>query len=270
MPRTCVHRKLGGSSGRTRKRYSVLQKYQVVKYALDQNARFGTSFRSISLEVQVPQNVLTRWCRQQVQLSEKAKINSKSLSLCAGPVGQLDAVQDQLHTWLFEKREQGMAISITHVVWKAQKFLGPVFTDKSFNTNFLATQRWLRKFAYVYPMRTNEATRVPEIVAGEALAFLLATRPSLVGLHREKWYIFNMDQTPLLFSYHRSKTLQKKGAKTINVRKSTNDMRQATAALTCTAAGDFLRPMIIFKGVAEGRIVTKELPLFNPMSDYLW
>jgi hypothetical protein len=47
-------------------------------------------------------------------------------------------------------------------------------------------------------------------------------------------------------------------------------MRQATAALTCTAAGDFLRPMIIFKGVAEGRIVTKELPLFNPMSDYLW
>ncbi len=98
MPRTCVHRKLGGSSGRTRKRYSVLQKYQVVKYALDQNARFGTSFRSTALEVQVAPNVLTRWCRQQVQLSEKAKINGKSLSLCAGPVGQLDAVQDQLHT----------------------------------------------------------------------------------------------------------------------------------------------------------------------------
>ncbi len=116
MLRTCVHRKLGGSSGITRKRYSVLQKCQVVKYALDQNARFGTSFRNISLDVQVPQNVLARWCRQQVQLSEKAKINSKSLRLCAGPVGQLEAVQDQLHTWLFKKREQGMAISITHVV----------------------------------------------------------------------------------------------------------------------------------------------------------
>ncbi len=51
-----------------------------------------------------------------------------------------------------------MAISITHVRWKAQKFLGPVFTNKSFNAKFLATQRWLRKFAYVYRMRTNEAT----------------------------------------------------------------------------------------------------------------
>jgi hypothetical protein len=56
-------------------------------------------------------------------------------------------VQDQLHTWLFEKREQGMAISITHVVWKAQKFIGPDFTDKSFNAKFMVTQRWLRKFA---------------------------------------------------------------------------------------------------------------------------
>jgi hypothetical protein len=162
MPRTCVHRKHDGSSGQTLKHYSVLQKCQVVKYALDQNTQFGTLFRSISLEVQVPTNVLTRWCLQQVQLSEKAKINSKSLSLCAGPVGQLDAVQDQLHTWLFEKREQGMAISITHVVWKAQKFFGPVFTDKSFNAKFLATQRWLRKFAYVYrmpPTRQHERLR---------------------------------------------------------------------------------------------------------------
>jgi hypothetical protein len=269
MPHTCVHRKLGGSSGQTRKRYSVIQKCQVVKYALDQNARFDTSFRSISLEVRVPQNVLTRWCQQQVQLSEKVKINRKSLSLCAGPVDQLEAVQDQLHTWLFLKREQGMAISITHVMWKAQKFLGPVFTDKSFNAKFLATQRWLRKFAYVYYMRTNEATRAPEIVAGEALAFLLATRPSLVGPHRNKWYIFNMDHTPLWFLYHCSKTLQKKGTKTINGRKLTNDTQRATAALTCTAAGNFLHPMIIFKGTAEERIVTKELPSFDPTSNYL-
>ncbi len=53
------------------------------------------------------------------------------------------------------------------------------------------------------------------------------------------------------------------------MRKSTNDTRRATAALTCTAAGNFLRPMIIFKGAAKGRIVAKELPLFDPTSNYL-
>ena len=269
MPRTCVHRKIGGSSGITRKRYSVLQKCQVVEYALAQQERWGTSVRNLALDVQVPHNVLARWCGQVVQLREQVKISSKSLSLCAGPVGQLEAVQDQLHTWLFEKREQGMAISITHIVWKAQKFIGPDFTDKSFNAKFMVTQRWLRKFAYVYRMRTNEATRAPSVVAGEASAFLLATRPSLVGPHRDKRYIFNMDQTPLWFSYHCSKTLQKRGAKTVHVRKSTDDTRRATAALTCNAAGDFLRPMIIFKGTANGRIVKTELPSFDPTSDYL-
>ena len=74
----------------------------------------------------------------------------QELSLGAGPVCQLEAVQDQLHTWLFEKREQGMAISIMHVVWKAQKFIGPDFTNKSFNAKFMVTKRWLMKFSYVY------------------------------------------------------------------------------------------------------------------------
>ena len=117
-------------------------------------------------------------------------------------------------------------------------------------------------------MQTNEATRAPAVVAGKALAFLLATRPLLVGPHRDKRYIFNMDQTPLWFSYHRSKTLQLRGATTVHVRKSTNDTRRATAALTCTAAGEFLRPMIIFKGTPKGRIVNTELPTFDPTSDY--
>ncbi len=162
-----------------------------------------------------------------------------------------------------------MAISITHVVWKAQKFIGPEFTTKSFNAKFCATKHWLKRFAYVYRMRTNEATRAPAVVAGEALASLLATRPSLVGPHHDKRYIFNMDQPPLWFSYHCSKTLQIRGAKTVHVRKSTNDTCQATAALTCTAASNFLRPMIIFKGTAKGRISKNELPTFDSTSDYL-
>jgi hypothetical protein len=101
------------------------------------------------------------------------------------------------------------------------------------------------------------------------LVCCLCVGPLLAGLHRDKRYIFKMDQTPLWFSYCRSKTLQKRGTKTVNVRKSTNDTRRATAALTCKAAGYFLRPMIIFKGTANGRIVTTELLLFDPTSDYL-
>jgi hypothetical protein len=122
---------------------------------------------------------------------------------------------------------------------------------------------------YVYRMRTNKATRASAVIAGEALAFLLATRPSLVDPHHDKRYIFNMDQTSLWFSYHRLKTLQIRGTKTVHVRKSTNDTCRATTALMCTATGNFLCPMIIFKGTAKSRISKNELPTFNPTSDYL-
>jgi hypothetical protein len=73
-----------------------------------------------------------------------------------------------------------------------------------------------------------------------------------------------MDQTPVYFSYHRNKTLVKRGIKTVHVRKSTTDTRRATCALTCTAAGEFLSPMMIYKGKAKGTIVTREFQHHDP------
>jgi hypothetical protein len=77
-----------------------------------------------------------------------------------------------------------------------------------------------------------------------------------------------MDQTPLFFSYESSTTLEKRGTNTIFVLKSSNATKRATAALTVTAAGDFLTPMVIFKGKPDGMIAQRELPTFDPTSIY--
>jgi hypothetical protein len=77
-----------------------------------------------------------------------------------------------------------------------------------------------------------------------------------------------MDQTPVYFSYHCSKTLAKRGIKTVHVCKTTSDTGRATCALTCTAAGDFLRPMLIYKGKAKGLIATRELKHHDLTSVY--
>jgi hypothetical protein len=75
-----------------------------------------------------------------------------------------------------------------------------------------------------------------------------------------------MDQTPLYFSYHRSKTYEKHGTKTIHIRKTSNGTKRATGAFTITAAGNFLMPMIIFNGKPGGMIEKKELPKIDPSS----
>ncbi len=48
------------------------------------------------------------------------------------------------------------------------------------------------------------------------------------------------------------------------MRKSTSDILRATCALTCTAACDFLSPMMIYKGKAKGHIATREFQHHGP------
>ena len=86
--------------------------------------------------------------------------------------------------------------------------------------------------------------------------------------HRDMQWIFNMDQTPLHFLYQSSRMLKKRGKRTINVRKLSSRTKRATAALTVMAAGDFLMPMIIFKGKPDGQIARRELPTLDPTSIY--
>jgi hypothetical protein len=80
--------------------------------------------------------------------------------------------------------------------------------------------------------------------------------------NRQKDFIINMDQTPLPFDYSRGTTLAVRGERTVHTRKSTNDTRRATCALTVTASGKMLKSLMVFKGTADGRIVKREFPKF--------
>jgi hypothetical protein len=144
---------------------------------------------------------------------------------------------------------------------------------KTNTTKIIVT--WLKTFAlninknnYIYCQKMNKATRNPQEVYEEAQEFLEFTRPLLHGPHRNRHWIFNMDQMSLYFSYHSSKTDENCGSKTIHVWKTSNGTKRVTGVLTLTAAGDFLTPMIIFQGKPGGMIEKKELPKFNPSSIY--
>ena len=170
--------------------------------------------------------------------------------------------------WMFGRRQQGVVVDVTHVVFKASSLLRTSFGLKSFEARFKAATHFVMRHDYVYRAKTNESTRAPEDVYAEATEFIALYRPSLAGGHRHKRWILNMDQTPLYFSYHQSKTLALRGTKTIHVRKTTDDTRRATAALTITASGESLPPMIIFKGSPKGRIVKTELATLDPTCFY--
>ena len=77
-----------------------------------------------------------------------------------------------------------------------------------------------------------------------------------------------MDQTPVFFSMHSKKTLEKIGVRTVAVLTSTNDTRRVTVAATITASGEQLTPMVIFKGSPTGRIAKDEIQQYDHTAIY--
>jgi hypothetical protein len=147
----------------------------------------------------------------------------------------------------FSQREQGINVKHTLVCLKASLLLPNMFGAKVYEARLKAIMHFMRKHNYVMPNKTNEAMCALQEVVQEAREFLEFTRPLLFGPHQDRRWIFNMDKTPLHFSYHSSKTLEKRGTKMICIRKTGNGTKRATGAFTIMAASNFLMPMITYK-----------------------
>jgi hypothetical protein len=271
MPRSLLLRPPGGATGKVRKRYALVQKIMLLVECNRLCVECDFSLRRAGEVLGVPFTLLSKWGKEVERLRTSIKAQRRGhnrKALLDGPDSQLNSIKEELLQFGFTFREQGINVRHTLVAFKASAMLRATFGRKSINAKMKSVGRFMRKHNYVYRRATNKATRLPAEVGNKAKAFLEEVCPLLVGPHRDLQWIFNMDQTPLNFSYHSSRTLEKRGKKTVNIRKTSSQTKRATAALTVTAAGDFLTPMIIFKGKPDGLIARRELPTLDPTSIY--
>ena len=77
-------------------------------------------------------------------------------------------------------------------------------------------------------------------------------RGKLIEPCRHHDYIINMDQIPIPFICNSNKMLKIIGRRIINARKSINDTKRATFAITICASGRVLKTLIVFKGKPGG------------------
>ena len=98
-------------------------------------------------------------------------------------------------------------------------------------------------------------------MGAEALDFIKLARKKVA--HRDKRFILNMDQTPVFFSMHSKKTLEKIGVRTVSVLTSTNDTHRVTVAAMITASGEQLTLMVIFKGSPISQIAKDEIQQYD-------
>ena len=119
---------------------------------------------------------------------------------------------------------------------------------------------FVKKMGYTHRIGPHVAQKKHKDTEDDALHFMAMMREKFAEMDPDD--IINMDQTPIPYSYHTSRTLALKGTKTIHVRSSTSETKRATLAATVSGSGKLLKPFLIFKGKTDGRIVSKELQTF--------
>ena len=134
--------------------------------------------------------------------------------------------------------------------------------QKKYHTRYMIIWRFLKSKNMVIHSSTHEAQRAPQEMEDEAREFVERVRPLLSCQNRDKRFILNMDQTPVFFSMTPTTTLTERGSRTVNVRKSSGRTHRLTIAVAVTAAGQFLKPMIVFKGKPGGCIKKREFQTY--------
>jgi hypothetical protein len=204
----------------------------------------GWSQRRCALCLKLSPKSLRNWQKQYKEMMEYKK---SVVSMNAGPKSQLEPIKDELLQFIFERRAHGVGVSCHAVVLKASK-LQPAFSVKTTTAKYAAVRRFLTAHHLVYHIGTHVSQKSAELAHDNATDFVKTIRPFLHGPSRDPRWILNMDQTPVFYSMHEKYTLNGKGARTVNLRCSKNEMEHITVAVTISAAGDVLAPTIVFKG----------------------
>ena len=231
---------------------SIRRKIEIAEAAVRGKTIPGFTLRGLAQENNLQGNQIRRYIKSLPELRRLVHKKGGNSTKHSGRPTSLANAKD-LCEWVVNLRREGMPISINMVILRASQ-LDERFRRKKMQTKFSIVRRILRSHSIVIRAKTHQAQRHPKEMVDEAKHFVSRISPLLASPNRDQWYIINMDQTLVFFSMVPNKTLNIAGERSINVRTSTRSTMQLTCAVTVSAAGDILRPFIVFKGKRDGRI----------------
>lgn len=229
--------------------YTCAQKVKVVDYARHYGIRaagrhFGVHHRNIQ-----------RWIKNDVDMvpMKCGKFKRKNRKGQGRKISYPQHLEEELVKWVLEKREESFVpVSTRMIRLKALSLI------KDVTPGFKASECWVRKFLKRNNLVLRAGTSIAQSLPADLERKLSQFRQSIHYTRQNGDFAYsliaNMDETPIFFDMVPSKTVDRKGKKTIRVRTTKSEKRRVTAVLACTAAGNMLSPMIIFKGTTTRTI----------------
>lgn len=198
--------------------------------------------RGAARELGVDERCIRRWRSEKSVLINMPKTKRSRRSGTA----HWPELEEVLEKWFLEQREKGFSVSTVKIRLQARKIAANLGIS-NFNGNSNWCFRFMARKNLSVRTRTTVGQSLPSDWEEKKVSFL----NFLAKLIEEKKFnhaqIINMDEVPLTFDCPSNRTVSKSGEKSISIITTGNEKTSFTCVLACTANGDKLKPMIIFK-----------------------
>ena len=179
-----------GCSGGTKKRRRLtLQEKLMYLQVIWRKVDKGLSLWAASKLINISHKQILDWKKQVEKM--KSKNNQHAKSLGDGVTSFLSPYTDNLHSFIFEMRETGMAVSVNSTVLKVLQ-LSREFREKTITARHSAVRRFINVHGFVHWMGTHLSQCQPSEMEEIAADFVCVTWEKLQMSCRDKAYIINI------------------------------------------------------------------------------
>lgn len=229
-----------------RRQWNVREKLMVVNYFENNNRNVRRTAKKFNIE---PKQVRD-WTKKKEKMLATAPHVAK---IHPGKLPKYPNLEDNLFSWIIEKRENGNAVTRKLITRKAIS----LSKDQEFLRNnpgiagFKFSSKWLDGFLGRYDLSQRRKTTVAQQLPSDLIEFQQSFLSYMLYMRMQHnyplKYIGNMDETPMWFDLPSNTTINKKGEKTVSIRTTGHERTSFTVILGCMADGTKLPAVCIFK-----------------------
>lgn len=155
-------------------------------------------------------------------------------------------LETNLKNWVVQQRGKGLSISTVKIRMQAKNIAADMGVE-----NFKSNANWCFRFMRRHKLSVRHRTTVGQSLPVDWLEKKENFLDFVNKLREEKkfklYQLINMNKVPLTFDCPPNRTVTSVGEKCVSISTTGHETTSFTCVLSCTASGDKLKPMLIFK-----------------------
>lgn len=218
-----------------RRSYTAIFKLQVIKYAAENGNRpaetkFGVSEKN-----------LRDWRKAEAMLS-----SMKTKKANRGLKPRWPELEERVHQWVVEQRVAGRGLSMNRVRLRA-RVIAKEMNFKDFDGGPSWCYRFMHRNHLFIKARPKMCQKLPLDFQAKIDSFRAFVEKEVTTQNVLSDHIINMDEVPVTLDIPLSRTVAKKGQKSVSIVTISPEKSNFRVVLACCGDGSKLPPMVIFK-----------------------